>query len=245
MIKQTSNLFNNNFFKFPKYLSLIIGIYCFCFTLPTILLKLSVVVPYFGVVPTSMFFTGTYFVILDVITEVYGYFEAKKALYAGLVTYTIFVLVMEFLININISIPYSHKLEIINNDAYYKIYNNIYLPWVSVVFCTLFFDIFNIRLLSKWKFLLHGKYFILRSILSSSVAITLFSIVTNFFAYYGRIINGETKFYLNVVVISLSAKIVSLIICSFPAFLLSKFLKKAENIDIMHNTNIILFNKDN
>lgn len=84
--------------KFTKHLPILLGIYCLFFTLPTVLLKRSIEVPFFGVIPISILFTGIYFVLLDVITEVYGYFEGKKALYAGLAAYSIFVWMMEFCI---------------------------------------------------------------------------------------------------------------------------------------------------
>jgi uncharacterized PurR-regulated membrane protein YhhQ (DUF165 family) len=211
MIKTTYQLNNN--YKFTKYLSVLVGIYCLCFTLPTILLKRSVVVPLFGVIPISILFTGTYFVLLDVITEVYGYYEGKKALYAGLLAYTFFVFIMEFVICINPLLP---AQALANNNAYNLIFNNIYVTWFSVAVCTLIFDIFNIRLLSKWKFLLKGKYFILRSIGSSAFAIVLFSFITNLFAFHQQIFAGDIKFYININVVSITAKIVSLSVFSIP-----------------------------
>ena len=89
----------------------------------------------------------------------------------------------------------------------------------------------------------NGKYFIVRSILSSSISMILFSLVTNFFAFYQQIFSGDFEFYIKVNVISLSAKLLSLLICAYPAMLLCKFLKKSENLDITINTNIFLFNK--
>jgi uncharacterized PurR-regulated membrane protein YhhQ (DUF165 family) len=226
----------NNNSKFTKHLTLLVGIYCISFILPTILLKKSIIIPLFGVIPISILFTGTYFILLDVITEVYGYYEGKKTLYTGLITYTIFVFVMEFVLTINCEFSY-------NNQSYNTIFENIYITWFSVAFCTLVFDIFNIRLLSKWKFLYRGKYFIFRSIGSSSFAIILFSFITNLFAFRQQIFNGDIKFYLNITFISITAKIISLVIFSVPAMFLIEYLKKSEQLDITYNTNIFLFNK--
>ncbi len=226
-----------------KYITLIVSVYCFFFILPTILLKRSIVLPYFGMIPISILFTGTYFILLDVITEVYGYFEGKKALYAGIISYSLFVFIIEGVISIDQVLPINHPANMFENQAYSLIFNNIYVTWVSVVFCSFIFDIFNIRLLSKWKFLLHGKYFILRSILSSSFSMILFTLVTNFFAFNHRILNGDFIFYLTVNTVSISAKIISLIVFAYPALLLCNYLKKTEKLDIMHDTNIFLFNK--
>jgi uncharacterized PurR-regulated membrane protein YhhQ (DUF165 family) len=60
-----------------------------------------IVLPYLGLVPIDIFFTGIYFVLLDIVTEVYGYYEAKKMVYAGLLSYALFVFIMELVIHIH------------------------------------------------------------------------------------------------------------------------------------------------
>src|SRR3990167_9597929 len=88
---------NNSEKRSFRYLSYIVAIYSFFFLLPSILLKKMVIVPFFGVIPISILFTGIYFMLLDVVTEVYGYYEARRMLLAGLLTYTAFVFTMEFI----------------------------------------------------------------------------------------------------------------------------------------------------
>ena len=239
MTQKLSN-YNN---IFPKYLSYIIGIYTCFFTMPTILLKYSVILPYFGITPISILLTGTYFVLLDVITEVYGYIEAKKAIYTGLFGYSIFVFLMEFTINLTPIFPLEHMQKTINNEAYNLIFSHIYQTWLSVVICTIIFDIFNARLLTKLKFLFNGRYFILRSIGSSSLAIIMFTLVTNLVAFHKEIFKFGVGFYIELNEVSLIAKILSLILFSFPALLLCKWLKKQENIDTLQDINIWMFTK--
>lgn len=228
MINQTLKLSDNNHIRFTKYLTLICGVYCFFFILPSILLKKTVELPYFGIIPISILFTGTYFVILDVIAEVYGYFEAKKALYASLISYTFFVFIMEMVVNINQDFP--DKIRIMDNNAYELIFDNIYVTWIAVVICTLVFDILNIRLMTKFKFLFKGKYFLLRSVCSSSFAIVLFSFVTNLFAFYQQIKGGHLSFYFSITTVSIIAKILSLLIFAYPAFLLCRYLKNLNSL---------------
>ena len=88
------------------------------------------------------------------------------------------------------------------------------------------------------------KYFILRSIGSSAFAIILFSLITNLFAFHQRIFAGDINFYIDINIVSITAKMVSLIIFSVPAMLLAQFLKKSEQLDITYNTNIFLYNKE-
>ena len=230
--------------NFSKYLGTLVSILTVLFILPTILLRNSINLPITGVIPISIFFTGTYFIVLDIITEVYGYKEAKKGIYTALFGYTLFVLIIEFVINISPIIPIQNTSNLVNNNAYILIFSNIYQTWLSVTICTFIFDIFNIRLLSKLKFLFNGKYFILRSIGSSSTTIILFSTITCCFAFFDEILKGNYKFYLTVTIVSITAKIISLIIFAIPASIICKYLKKTENIDITRNSNIFLFNKD-
>lgn len=239
-----TNYIANNSFKFPKYLTFIVGLYCIFFILPTILLNFSIVLPFFGVIPISILFTGTYFVLLDVITEVYGYYEARKALYTGLISYTIIVFVLELVSSINANIPPDLPAKALNNHAYFLLFNNIYQTWFSVVLCTLVFDTLNIKLLSKWKFLLKGKFFILRSLGASSFAIILFSLITNLFAFHQQILNNGLKFYIDINIISIAAKILCLAIFSIPAMMLAKFLIKVEQLEITFNPNLFFSRKE-
>src|SRR3990167_9773714 len=85
------------FKKTYRCLPYIISIYSFTFLLPSILLRKMVDLPFIGIVPISILFTGIYFMLLDIVTEVYGYYEARRMLLAGLLTYTAFVFTMEFI----------------------------------------------------------------------------------------------------------------------------------------------------
>ena len=233
----------DNEITFSKYLGTLVSIFTILFILPTVLLKESINLPAIGIIPISILFTGTYFVILDVITEVYGYKEAQKAIYTAILGYSLFVLIMESVISIPPALPAQEPSKLLNNNAYNLIFSNIYQTWFSVIICTLIFDIFNIRLLSKLKFLLKGKHFILRSIGSSSLSIIMFSTVTCFFAFSHDILKGNYEFYATVTLVSISAKIISLIVFATPAALLCNYLKKTEKLDITYNSNLFLFNE--
>ncbi len=138
-------------FKCLPYLA---AIYSFFFILPSILLHKIVTLPLAGAVPISILFTGIYFSLLDVITEVYGYYESRKILLAGLVTYTLFVCLMEIIYRIPSPSNYHAAWDVIQTqDAYKFIFSNLYLVWFSVAFCTLFANNLNSLVLSKWKVL--------------------------------------------------------------------------------------------
>ncbi len=218
--------------KSYRYLPYLISIYSFCFLLPSILLRKLIDFPLIGVIPISILFTGTYFMLLDVITEVYGYYEARRTLFAGLITYTLFVFTMEVIIHIPSSTT-SMTLSSTPPDplAYDHLFNGIYLVWFSVVVCSLFSNTLNIILLSKWKILTNGNYFWMRSVTSSLLTAILYSTLSNLFAFGLFMKTSQTSYFFKLTLISISAKLLTLLVCAYPATLLCGILKRAEGMD--------------
>lgn len=215
---------NNKSYECLTYLT---SIYSFFFILPSLLLKKIIVLPLIGSIPISILFTGIYFMLLDVITEVYGYKEGKRTLYAGLISYTFFVFIMESIIQIPSSVNQ-------NLNAYNYLFNNLYLVWISVVICGLIANTLNMIVLSKWKTLVKGKYFWMRSITTSFLVLTIYTLVSNYFAFSFN--NMEFGYYSKLVLVSLSAKLATLILFSYPATILCAFLKHVEGVDVYDHT---------
>jgi uncharacterized PurR-regulated membrane protein YhhQ (DUF165 family) len=212
-----------------KYLTYITSIYSFFFILPSLLLKKIIVLPYLGNIPISILFTGIYFMLLDVITEVYGYREGKKTLIAGLICYTFFVFILEGIIHIPSPIDQNLPLGAAINPYNY-LFDNLYLVWISVMICGLIANTLNVYVLSKWKVLVQGKYFWIRSVTTSFVALTFYSMISNYFAFSFN--NMHYGYYSKLVLVSLSAKLVTLIIFAYPASLLCMLLKNKEGVDV-------------
>lgn len=216
-----------------RYLPYLTSLYCFFFILPSLLLKKMMAIPYFGVIPVSILFTGTYFMLLDIITEVYGMREARKVLFSALVSYTFFVFIMQGVI----AIPSPQAYKVLwsttqDKNAYEYIFSNLYLVWVSVVICALFANSFNIIFLSKWKILLHGKYFWLRSVCTSFFAALFYSVISNLFSFGFFMGISKIAYFIELVLVSVSAKLITLIFFAYPASFVCAFLKKKENIDV-------------
>lgn len=232
MLKQNTDLLGEAG-KNYKYLPYIVSIYSFCFLFPSILLRKMVDVPYIGVVPVSILFTGTYFMLLDIVTEVYGYYEARRMLFAGLITYSIFVFALEAIVNIPSPLNYQVAWGAAQDaSAYNKLFGGIYLVWFSVVICSLFANTLNIIVLSKWKILIKGRYFWLRSVTSSFFTALIYSAVSNLFAF-GIFMNAsQAAYFFKLVVISVSAKLFTLIVFAYPATILCGVLKRKEGVDI-------------
>jgi uncharacterized PurR-regulated membrane protein YhhQ (DUF165 family) len=216
-----------------RCLPYIVAVYGFLFILPSLLIRKMVSVPVFGVIPISILFTGTYFVLLDVVTEVYGYREGRRLLFAGLLSYTVFVFVVESVLHIPNPTHYKVEWSVVQDaDAYQYLFSNLYLVWFSVVFCALLANTLNMIVLSKWKVLLRGRYFWMRSVTTSFFAALLYSFVSNLFAFGLFLHTNEILYFINLVLISVSAKLCTLIICAYPATLLCYVLKRIEGVDV-------------
>jgi uncharacterized PurR-regulated membrane protein YhhQ (DUF165 family) len=216
-----------------RYLIYLVSIYSFLFLLPSILLRKVIHLPYVGTIPISILFTGTYFVLLDVITDVYGYYIARRVLIAGLITYTIFVFMMEMVVHIHSPVHYDVEWSSVQDpDAYVYLFRDLYLVWFSVVICVMLANTLNIVILSKWKILVQGKYFWFRSIMTSLVAAIIYSSLSNLFAFGFFLHASQIPYYFELVAISVGAKLTTLVICAYPATLLCYFLKRKENVDV-------------
>lgn len=219
-----------------KYLIYITAVYSFFFMLPDLLLKKIVYLPIIGAVPFDIFFTGFYFIILDIVTEVYGVKEARKLLFAGLISYSLFILIME--LTLHIPSPNSNLLDyrladiLMANDTYNFLFKNIYTVWLSVVVCVSIAGWLNMVILSKWKILLKGKYFWIRSPISSFIAALIYSSISNISAV-GIVINpAQTYTVCKVIIFSLFIKIITFILFAYPTTKICDYLKTSEKIDV-------------
>ncbi len=216
-----------------KCLPYIASIYSFFFILPSILLHKIVVLPIAGAVPVSILFTGIYFSLLDVVTEVYGYYESRKILLAGLATYTLFVFIMEIVYRIPSPPGFHAAWDVLQaQDAYKYIFSNLHLVWLSVAFCVLFANNINSLLLAKWKVITRGKYFWMRSLTTSFFAALIYSLLSNYFAFGLFLDSSKISLFVKLTTVSLSAKMITLFVLAYPSILLIKILKYVEETDV-------------
>lgn len=163
-----------------------------------------------------------WFLIGDVIAEVYGYKISRQIIWIALICQFIFAFACVVLIKFNSPPFWQHQA------AYEQVLGN--LPRVAIasflaIVCGAFL---NAYLLTKWKILLKGKYFWLRSLGASTIgeaAFTLSAFVTEFLG----IVPFATL--LELVVISFITKILMGLLFVTPSSLLAAILKKIEGID--------------
>lgn len=163
------------------------------------------------------------FVLGDIIAEIYGYNISKKILIYALICQFIFCLITTAIIQLPSPSTWHEQ------HAYDYVMHGFLKIYFSVVVGYFIANISNIYLITKWKALLQGKYFWLRSIGSSGIGELTYSIITAVTIFWGTMSGKELVSY---VVMVCLFKFMGTIIFAFPANIITNVLKKIESTEI-------------
>lgn len=163
-----------------------------------------------------------WFILCDVITEVYSYRIAKQIVIASLICQMIFA----FVSNKLLQLPFPSFWH--DNSAYQVVLGDIWRVSEAVFIAFYISGFINIKLISWWKSLLHGKYFWLRSIGASGFSELLFSVVATLIIQYGK---HPIHIILSIILASFIVKLIYSITLSIPANIAVYYLKKTEGFD--------------
>lgn len=163
------------------------------------------------------------FILDDIIAEIYGYKIARAVIFTGFFSQSLFVVICQLVINA----PYP---SFFNETAYATV-----LGWslmrinISGFFAYISANLVNSYILSRWKVLLKGRYFWLRSLGSSTISEVLYSFIAILMMEFASI---SLKSILQVAVISFSIKVLYSIVLVGPVSILVNYLKKLTGIDV-------------
>lgn len=185
MIKESSLLISKDY---SKWLTILISVYIFSILSTTVLANRTTLVEIFGVQflwPGGMFAFPIMFVILDIITETYGYNVSRVLIVSGIVMQFLFALLGIFVTHLNF--PESFK-----NHEHYRI---VFEPTLWYVFASslgaMLSMFINSELLFKWKKIYKGNHYILRSILSSGIGQIILSFFVLTMMFYSSLEKEE------------------------------------------------------
>lgn len=208
-----------------KYIYFLTMLYITLMLLTSIIGFKIIIMPY-GEMSAASLFSPFWFLLGDIIAEVYGYKISMRLFFCAITCELIFAA----LSCIAIHLPSPADWQ--NQGAYNLIIGSlpkIYL-WQTVgVFISW---IFNAFILTRWKFTLRGKHFWFRSLITSGLAETLFSVISVSLTVLGSVKNENIS---SIVLWSFSLKLLFTAIFSYPINLIANWLKKSENIDVYDN----------
>lgn len=163
------------------------------------------------------------YAIADVIAEVYGYRLARQIIWSSLLCGLIFVCSIEIIARMPAAPFWPYQ-----ND-YAVVFNKIIRAYFSLTIASLLGNFINIYVISKWKILMHGKHFWIRSLVSTGVGELLFTVIGGTLAYVG--VEPWTK----IVFLMLDGylfKMIYAFIAVWPAVMVAGYLKKIEGVDV-------------
>ena len=204
-----------------KYPYLFLGLYL-TFLLSTVCLANKLTLVGQLLLPGGIFVFIFTFTICDIVGEVYGYAYPRLFIWIGVLAEFIFSLVV-------IAISHAASPDYFKYTEAYKIVFDPTLRYVvSGLIALLVGEFTNVYLLAKWKIVLHGKFFIIRSLTSTAFGQACLTIIVDILNYTGKM---STQELIWMMISGYTWKMCFTIILVFPAWLLVKYLKRVENID--------------
>jgi hypothetical protein len=163
-----------------------------------------------------------WFVMGDVIAEVYGYKIARHMIWMAIICQFIFAFACAGLISFNAPLDWPHQ------EAYDQVLGK--LPRVALAsFLAIVNGAFiNAYAISKWKILLRGKYFWLRSLGASAIGELVFTIVAYLTEFLGVV---PLSHLLYLMTISYVIKLILNPILVIPSALTVLILRQLEKVD--------------
>lgn len=183
----------------------------------------------------TIIFPFTY-LLSDVITEVYGYKNARRAIWCGLLFNLIFIIYGQIIIHL--PSPSFHT----NNQNFDTLFAADIRTIVASAISYLCAEPFNSYVLAKLKIKWQGKFISVRFITSTIIAGGIDSFIFTTIAFYGMMSNAHLiSFILTMWLFKVMIEAVGLPI----SVMLSKKVKTLERLDIYDkNTNFNIFSWD-
>ncbi len=161
------------------------------------------------------------FSISDIIAELYEYKSAKQIIFFAFICQLIFTIFTYFLSHLS-SPSFWH-----GQSDYDFVLGPLFRISIGSFSAYLLSSIINIYILSKWKVLWHGKFFLVRSIGSSTVGELFFTILAVLLLKYGSV---PWKLLFDIMMMSYIIKVIGSFICAIFANLVVIYIKKLNRI---------------
>ncbi len=167
--------------------------------------------------------TPFWFVMTDIIAEVYGYQVARRLIWSGIACGFLFTMICVTLIQLPSPEMWPHQ------PAYDQVLGKLWRVFIGSVLGVMIGAFINSYLITKWKILVKGKYFWLRSVGSSATGQLVFTAITLLYDLSGLLPFHQIT---QLILISFAIKLILTTLFAIPSTIIVYYLKKLENIDI-------------
>lgn len=184
-----------------------------------------ILTPY-GVMSGASLVCPFLFLMGDIVAEVYGYKLALQLFFSGLICKLILVVVSYLIISLPSPPEWGHQA------AYDLIIGHLPKIYTYSIFGMMTSWILNAFVLTRWKYIVQGKYFWFRSIATSGGGEIIFSVISVTLTLFGTVPMHDIP---SIVTWSFSLKIAFTILFAYPITLVVNWLKRTEKVDIYDN----------
>jgi hypothetical protein len=169
------------------------------------------------------FISPMLFILGDIIAEIFGYKIAKNIILIAFICQTIFAT----LIVIVLSTPAPPGWH--EHHSFSFVLGSILRIDMSGLVAYLISGIVNVHLITKWKVLLCGRVFWLRSLGASTISEALYSGIAILMIGFGSL-----PFFsmLHVIMLTYLIKLSYSILCAYPGNMLASYIKKSFKLDM-------------
>lgn len=167
--------------------------------------------------------TPFWFIIGDIVTEIYGYSECRKLIWRAFFCSAIFTIICSSLS----AIP-SPMEKIKIQEHFNFIFSGLPRIFIISIIGILMGSFANSFIISKFKILVQGKYLFMRIIGASFIGQFLFTFLTLFLNLFNKVQWLDLK---EMIIISCTLKMTILLIIAYPLCFLIYFIKQREGFD--------------
>lgn len=178
-------------------------------------------------------FIPFWFILSDIITEIYGYKISRQIIWFVFPCLFLFSLICTIALHIP-SPRFWH-----GQSAYELVLGDLMRITASGLIAYLISGAINIYLLVKWKFLLKGRYFLLRSFCASTIGELIYTAMAVVMIQYHILTWSEMG---KIIITAYTIKVICTLLSAFPASFIVSFLRENE-INIETDDHINPFKK--
>lgn len=202
-----------------KYLSILSMVYV-TIKITTVILIYNLIQVAGFTVSISTLIMPLWFFVGDVIAETYGYQKARQLIWGAIFCQILFAFICFLVVSLN---PGQ------NGAAFQLVLGSVPRVAIASSFAIMAGAFVNAYIITKWKVILCGRYFWLRSLGATTLGELIFTCVAFIWEFIGVVSFPEI---IQLILASYCLKLLVNPIFLMPAMTLSNFLKKSEGIDI-------------
>lgn len=184
---------------------------------------------WFGYASGATLFFPCWFVLSDIIAEVYGLKVSKKILLTAFFCQLLFSLVCMLIVKLPGPAGWQHQ------PAFNLILGHLFRITLCTIFTLSIAGYINMYLVTRWKISLKGKYFWMRSSGAAIFGEGIYSIIAVLLMQYRVVPLFDIPM---IIVWAYLSKICTTIVLTPPASMLCAFIKISEKVDVYDNSGL-------